>query len=84
LYQKRKTIRRHADQTLNLSALKAETPRRSSSEGLPNTDLGGLVRVGSIHTHLNSGGVKSLLTAATGNSQQDQQDQSYLHGRLVR
>jgi hypothetical protein len=43
-----------------------------------------LVGVGSIHAHLNSGGVKSLLTAAPGNSQQDQQDEGYPHGTRQR
>jgi len=45
---------------------------------LTHTDLGSFVGVGSIHGHLNSGGVKSLLTAAPGNSQQDE---GYSHGR---
>jgi hypothetical protein len=40
-----------------------------------NTGLGSFVNVGSIHAHLNSGGVESLLIAALGDSQQDKQEE---------
>jgi hypothetical protein len=40
------------------------------SERLTNADFGG--GVGAIYTHLYLGGIDNLLTAATGNSQQDQ------------
>jgi hypothetical protein len=49
----------------------------SNSEWLTDSDLGSFITVGSIHGHLDPGGVKSLLTAAPGNSQQHQQEEGY-------